>query len=65
MSDKAASANRDFIALRSSKYDLRRDYILSLPKFNTTNCGLKSWRYFAAKKWNELTNDIRTEVSTK
>ena len=30
--------------------------------FNTTDYGLKSRRYFAAKKWNELTNDIRTEV---
>jgi len=26
--------------------------------------GLKSWRYFAAKKWNELTNDIRTKLGT-
>ena len=23
-----------------------------------TKYGLKSWRYFAAKKWNELANDI-------
>ena len=35
---------------------------LSLPKVNTTRYGLKSWRYFAAKKWNELSNDIRIKV---
>ena len=26
--------------------------------------GLNSWRYFAAKKWNELSNDIRIKEST-
>ena len=38
--------------------------LLSLPKVNTTRYGLKSWRYFAAKKWNELSNDIRIKVDT-
>ena len=37
---------------------------LSLPKVNTTRYGLKSWRYFAAKKWNEPSNDIRIKVDT-
>ena len=37
---------------------------LSLPKVNTTKYGLKSWRYFAAKNWNELENDIRIKVRT-
>ena len=53
---------RDLITLRSTKYDLRHDYILSLPKVNTTKYGLKSWRCFAAKRWNELTNDIRIKA---
>ena len=35
---------------------------LSLPKVNTTRYGLKSWRYFVAKKLNELSNDIRIKV---
>ena len=48
MSDKAPPAIRDLITLRSSKYNLRHDYILSLPKVNTNKYGLKSWRYFAA-----------------
>ena len=49
---------RDLITLRSSRYNLRHDYVLSLPEVNTTKYGLKYWRYFAAKKWNELANDI-------
>ena len=64
ISDKAPPAIRDLITLRSSKYNLRHDYILSLPKVNTTKYGLKSWRYFAAKKWNELANDIRIKAGT-
>ena len=24
----------------------------------------KSWRYFAAKKWNELSNDVRIKAGT-
>ena len=64
ISDKAPPAVRDLITLRSSKYNLRHDYILSLPKVNTTKYGLKSWRYFAAKKWNELANDIRIKAGT-
>ena len=37
-------------------------YILSLPKVNTTKHGHKSWRYFAAKIWNELTKYIRMKA---
>ena len=62
--DKAPPTIRDLITLGSSKYNLRHDYILSLPKVNTTKYGLKSWRYFAAKKWNELANDIRDKAGT-
>ena len=63
-SDKAPPESRDLITLRSSKYNLPPDYILSLPKVNTTKYGLKSWRYFGAKKWNELANDIRIKADT-
>ena len=52
------------MTLRSSKYNLRHNYALSLPKVNTTKSGLKYWRYFAAKKWNELANDIRIKAGT-
>ena len=64
ISEKAPAAIRDLITLRSSKYNLPHDYIVSLPKVNTTKYGLKSWRYFAAKKWNELANDIRIKAGT-
>ena len=64
MSDKAPPAIRDLITLRSTKCELRHDDILSLPKVNTTKYGLKSWRYFAAKIWNELTNDIKIKDGT-
>ena len=50
ISDKAPPAIRDLITLRLSKYKLRHDYILSLPKVNTTKYGLKSLRYFVVKK---------------
>ena len=52
------------MTLRSSKYNLRYNCALSLPKVNTTKSGLKYWRYFAAKKWNELANDIRIKAGT-
>ena len=66
ISDKAPPAIRDLITLHvcSSKYNLWHDYILSLPKVNMTKYGLKSWRYFAAKKWNELANNIRIKAGT-
>ena len=41
ISDKVPPAIRDVITLRSSKYNLRHGYILSLPKVNTTKYGLK------------------------
>ena len=28
------------------------------------NYGLKSWRYFAAKEWNKLVNDIGIKAGT-
>ena len=32
---------------------------LSLPKVNTTKYGLNSFRYFAAKQWNSIPNELR------
>ena len=65
ISNKAPQAIRNLINLRSFKYNLKRqEYVLSLPKVKTIKYGLKSWRYFVAKKWNELSNDIRIKVDT-
>ena len=44
---------------RSTNYNLRGKRILELPKVNTTTCGLKSWRYTAAKIWNALSDQFR------
>ena len=43
-----------------------RTALRTLPNmdFNTIKYGLRSWRYFAAKKWNELSNDIRIKAGT-
>ena len=60
ISNKAPQATFN---LRSVKYNLKcQEYVLSLPKVTTIKYGLKSWRYFVAKKWNELSNDIRIKV---
>lgn len=65
ISNKAPRAIKNLINLRSFKYNLRRQDVLSLPKVNTIKYGLKSWRYYAAKKWNELSNDIKIKAGTK
>ena len=44
---------------RYCQYNLRGDSLLSLPKVNTTNYGLKSWTYQAARLWNALPNNFR------
>ena len=64
ISDKAPPRIRDLITLRSSKYTLRNDYILSLPKVNSTKYSLILWRYFAAEKWSELPNDIKIKAGS-
>ena len=57
MSNKAPRAIRNLIDLCSFKYNLRhQEYALSLPKVNTPKYRLGSWRYFAVKKWNKLSN---------
>jgi len=63
ISNKAPRAIGILLIYAHCKYNLRRqEYVLSLPKVNTTKYGLKSWRYFAAKKWNEVSNEIRIKV---
>ena len=52
-------------SLRSSSYDLRGNYILSLSKPRTTSYGLNSFSYFSAKQWNALPDYIRTSDFTE
>ena len=64
--DKAPPRIRDLITLRKYKYKytLRNNYILSLPKVNSTKYSLILWRYFAAEKWSELPNDIKIKAGS-
>ena len=59
LSNKAPPSIKNLVSLRSCSYNLRGDNMLALPKVNTTKYGLKSWRYFATKIWNDLPNEIR------
>ena len=45
---------------RLSSYNLRGNYILSLPKPKTTTYGLHSFSYLAASLWNSLPDTLRT-----
>lgn len=51
---------KNMFSLRSSSYDLRGNYILSLSKPKTTTYGLNSFSYFSAKQWNALSDVFRT-----
>ena len=59
LSSKAPPSIKNLVSLRSCSYNLRGENMLALPKVNTTKYGLKSWRYFATKIWNDLPNEIR------
>ena len=59
LSNKAPPSIKNLVSLRSCSYNLRGENMLALPKVNTTKYGLKSWRYFATKIWNDLPNEIR------
>ena len=48
--------------MRNNKYDLRGNNTLSLPIVNTTKHGLNSFRYFAAKQWNSIPNELRLKA---
>jgi hypothetical protein len=48
----------DLIKIKDTKYCFRYDNITEIPSVRTTRYGLKSFRYAAAKLWNELPNHI-------
>lgn len=62
ISNKAPREIRNLSNLRSFKYNLSAKNMFYLYLKLTL---LKSWRYFAAKKWNELSNDVRIKAGTK
>ena len=59
--DSSPKYLKDMLLLRQSKYSLRGTNILSLCKPVTTTYGLNSFRYFASKTWNSLSNNVRSE----
>ena len=59
--DSSPKYLKDMLTLRQSKYSLRGANILSLCKPVTTTYGLNSFRYFASKTWNSLSNNVRSE----
>ena len=48
----------ELLTARKSSYNLRGDAILKLPKVNSTKYGIKSWRYQAARLWNNIRNNL-------
>ena len=55
----ATTCIKELVKMKNNKYDLRGNNTLSLPKVNTTKYGLNSFRYFAAKQWNSIPNELR------
>ena len=51
---------RNMFTLRTTSYNLRGNYILTLPVPKTTTYGLHSFSYHAAKLWNSLPHFVRT-----
>ena len=58
----APTCIKELVKMRNNKYDLRGNNMLSLPKVNTTKHGLNSFRYFAAKQWNSVPNELRLKA---
>ena len=51
---------RNMFNLRTTSYNLRGNYILTLPVTKTTTYGLHPFSYHAAKLWNSLPDFVRT-----
>ena len=49
---------------RDTSYNLRGQHLLNVPRVNTTNYGLHSFRYSACKLWSSLPNSFRTAPTT-
>ena len=53
----------DLVSLKNSEYSFRYTNIVNIPRPRTTRYGLKSFRYAAAKLWNELPDNFRLASS--
>ena len=54
---------QDLITIKQSKYSFRYQNTASIPSTRTTRYGITTFKYFAAKTWNELPNHFRLENS--
>ena len=50
---------RDLVKIKESPYDLRDCTLLNQPRKRTTNFGLRSYTYLAAKLWNDLPSHLK------
>ena len=55
---------KNLLSERDTSYNLRGQHLLNVPRVNTTNYGLHSFRYSACKLWNSLPNSFRTALTT-
>ena len=51
----------DLVNIKKHNYSFRYENTVDVPSVKTTRYGLKSFRYFSPKLWNELPNHIRLE----
>lgn len=56
---------RNLLNERDISDNLRGQRLLNVPRVNTTNYGLHSFRHAACKLWNSLPNSLRTAPTTK
>lgn len=56
---------RGMFTCKTSNYDMRSSFILSLPTFNNVRYGSNAIKYQGAKIWNTLPNDIKEAVNLK
>ena len=45
---------------RKTNYDFKDPFRLDVPRYNTTNCGKHSFKYFGSQLWNNLTVNLKS-----
>ena len=63
LNNAAPSYISDLFTKRQTSISLRGKRRLVIPRVNTINCGLHSFRYHASKLWNLLPDNVRVSAS--
>ena len=63
VNDFASDYTKDWINIKQSNYNFRRENQASLPAVKSIRYGLRSYRYEAALIRNSLPNDLRLAAS--